>query len=132
MHWVVSRKPISGRLRFIAAFDLATEEYREAQVPDFEDDTFIMKLSSLGGSLCVACNFPNSNPPMALADHESWSAVKRVEVWVMKEYGVKESWTKLLSIVPTDKIGPFSYILPVAYFSACGDGRVLLDQSGQK
>ncbi len=33
----------------------------------------------------------------------------RLDVWVMKEYGVKESWTKLNSVQP------FEYIRPVAY-----------------
>lgn len=47
-----------------------------------------------------------------------------VVIWVMKEYGVKESWTKLLSISPPE-IEPRDYVKPLVY-SREGD-KILLN-----
>ncbi|KAL2473441.1 F-box protein CPR30 [Forsythia ovata] len=62
-----------------------------------------MKLDVLGGCLCLVC-----------------TSKSRANIWVMKEYAVEESWTKLISIGsstidPEDILQPFAYLKPLAY-----------------
>ncbi|XP_051125746.1 F-box protein CPR1 [Andrographis paniculata] len=66
----------------IMAFDLDTEKHNELTMPPgIQARNFDLNLDMIGGCLSVVC-----------------SRRSRVIVWVMKEYGVKESWTKLFSI----------------------------------
>ncbi|CDP17261.1 unnamed protein product [Coffea canephora] len=111
LHWLVTRNPKSYTAVLIAAFDLATEEYRLVPQPIESDKNFHMNVEVLGGCLCVLCNY--------YLDH--------VDIWVMKDYGVKESWTKLISIRQCDvSSAHFEVVRPIAY-SKCGK-RVLLEQ----
>ncbi|KAM7523255.1 hypothetical protein LguiA_013157 [Lonicera macranthoides] len=85
LHWVVSRKlrwlecP-SGDL--IAGFDLRSEEYRLVPQPEYSIKNFDMKVDVLG-CLCMLC--------------KNYSL--QFEMWVMEDYGVAKSWTKLISCV---------------------------------
>ncbi|XP_059658742.1 F-box protein CPR1-like [Cornus florida] len=97
-----------GEAKLIVAFDLGIEEYRLVPQPDYLYEDIDMFVGSLGGCLCINCNY----------------ARDRVDVWVMKEYGVKESWTKLFSVEQ------FNYVRPLAY-SRTGE-VVLLDQGHAK
>ncbi|XP_004301891.1 PREDICTED: F-box/kelch-repeat protein At3g06240-like [Fragaria vesca subsp. vesca] len=87
LHW------LKTSLRYeIVAFDLAREEFREIGMPDFGPKR-IRDLSELkynfggclGRCLCVL-----RYPPMDVCDS--------IEFWVMREYGVSESWTKLFTL----------------------------------
>ncbi|XP_042513963.1 F-box protein CPR1-like [Macadamia integrifolia] len=79
LHWV-------AKVRSIISFHLKDEEYREVPLPhfmdddDFVDNKFLMKVGVLGGQLCLLCNYSN-----------------RVEIWVMKDYGMRDSWVKQFS-----------------------------------
>ncbi|EXB41586.1 F-box protein [Morus notabilis] len=120
LHWSVIRR--SDTSNWIFAFDLVAEDHRELALPDDKDvKTSRMKLVNLGGCLCFAvlCNY---NQDSKKSD--------RVDVWVMREYGVKESWSKLFSVAPSSVTGPFWYVVPVAYLK--GGDRILLDQDGEK
>ncbi|KAK8506330.1 hypothetical protein V6N13_016450 [Hibiscus sabdariffa] len=108
LHWVVSKRPESDTRSFVVAFDLGTEEYRVVELPDCSDQGFHMNVRSMGGSLCLISNY--------------WK-VHVVDIWVMKEYGVKESWIKLVSVDQSKFTSPFEFVLPLA-FSQNGD-RVL-------
>ncbi|XP_059645943.1 F-box protein CPR1-like [Cornus florida] len=114
LHWVMTRKPKSDKAILIAAFDLALEEYRLVPQPDFLDKNFQFNIDTLGGCLCVNCNY----------------AGVRVDIWVMKEYGVKESWTKLFSVAQPSMIRSFSYVRPLAY-SKSGQ-EVLLERDSAR
>ena len=39
----------------------------------------------------------------------------RVDLWVMKEYGVKESWTRLFSVASEEVISSLRFVEPLAY-----------------
>ncbi|EXB41585.1 F-box protein [Morus notabilis] len=120
LHWLVNLKSQPSSSIFV--FDLVTEDYREVALPDYKGaKTCWVKLVNIGGSFCVAV-LPNQDSEIKNSD--------RVEVLVMKEYGVKESWTKLFSVVSSKVTGPFSYMIPVAYLK--GGDQVLLDQDGEK
>ncbi|XVE78909.1 hypothetical protein DITRI_Ditri14bG0015700 [Diplodiscus trichospermus] len=115
LHWVVSKKPESDTKSFVVAFDLGTEEYRVVELPDGLDEEFHMNVKALGGYLCMVANY--------------WE-VHVVDIWMMKEYGVKESWTKLLTVKEPEVISDFEFVLPLAY-SKNGD-KVLLNQDDYK
>ncbi|XP_042508938.1 F-box protein CPR1-like isoform X2 [Macadamia integrifolia] len=113
LHWVAMRE--TGRdtaSTFIVSFDLQDEYYREIPLPDFVDDEFHMTVGVLGGQLCLLCNFFRV----------------RVEVWVMKEYGVRDSWLKQFSIEQPDVISSFMFVRPICYSK---NGDVILDKDSE-
>lgn len=78
LHWLASSRE-RGYRSVIAAFDFAREVFDEMPAPSDADlEKFVFyKLVVLGGCLC-------------LVD----VGRTRTDVWMMKEYGVEESWTK--------------------------------------
>ena len=92
----------------IVAFDLAQEMFEEAVQPDYGAVDYERVLGVLQGWLCVMCNYQGV----------------RADVWVLKEFGVRASWTKLFSIPYLDDPLWFHYSVPL-----CIDvgGEVLLE-----
>lgn len=92
----------------IMAFSVETEtHYTVPLPPDMLIKDLDMRLDVIGGFLCVVC-----------------SNKSRVNIWMMKEYGVSESWTKFLSIgVP--EIERNDIVRPLVYSEH--DNRVLLN-----
>ncbi|XP_058202744.1 F-box/kelch-repeat protein At3g06240-like [Rhododendron vialii] len=85
---------VNGRLHFvcrrnescvIVAFDLSEESFRELQLPVLfgANDSLYYRLAVLGGCLC-------------LVDERS----RKTEFWMMKDYGVRESWLKFTIGMP--------------------------------
>ncbi|TYI55848.1 hypothetical protein E1A91_D11G168800v1 [Gossypium mustelinum] len=81
---------VNGKLHWrattnlIMSFDLATEQFKEVPSPDFiASNRRIHELVVLRGCLS-AVSFDDDN--------------QELEIWVMKEYDVKESWVKQFSI----------------------------------
>ncbi|KHG07541.1 hypothetical protein F383_34625 [Gossypium arboreum] len=66
----------------IVSLDLARETYKEVTQPCYGDGVDERTLGVLDGCLCVLCSYRKLY----------------ADVWVMKEYGKRESWTKLVSI----------------------------------
>ncbi|XP_043700373.1 F-box protein CPR1-like [Telopea speciosissima] len=99
LHWVASREtgPYTES-NFILSFDLQDEEYREVSLPDFVDEKIHMSIGVLGPQLCLRCKI----------------FTVRVEFWVMKDYGVRESWTKQFSIEQPPLINSY-HIRPICY-----------------
>nr|XP_011460760.1 PREDICTED: F-box/kelch-repeat protein At3g23880-like [Fragaria vesca subsp. vesca] len=93
LHWLAK---IRQNDPFIIALDLTSETYMEVAVPDYGTGSSFEGVGALEGCLCV------------LVDG------KETDLWVMKEYGVKESWTKFLTI-PT-KFPTIPSVLPPVYF----------------
>lgn len=79
IHWLASSRE-SGYPSVIAAFDLASEAFHEIPAPRGLDvSKFVFNgLFVLGGYLCMVDRFSSST----------------VDVWIMKEYNVVESWTR--------------------------------------
>ncbi|KAK8669445.1 hypothetical protein V6N13_106876 [Hibiscus sabdariffa] len=83
LHWITYTKR-SNATKPIMSFDLATEQFKEVPRPDsISPNRHIHELVVLRGCLS-AVSFDNHN--------------KELEIWVMDEYGVKESWVKELSM----------------------------------
>ncbi|PIA31556.1 hypothetical protein AQUCO_04900096v1 [Aquilegia coerulea] len=95
----------------IVSFDLVHEIWRQHPQPEFKEK--VIQLGVLGKNLCL------------LTDNSNQS-----DVWVMKDFGVKESWCKLFTIPKLMGMDPF--FLEVVCFSKSGElllnyrNRVLL------
>ena len=59
----------------IIGFDLGTEEFVEVPQPECADMNYLLDVGVLEGCLYAVCNYDQVS----------------VDVWVMKEYGVKET-----------------------------------------
>ncbi|KAJ6725375.1 hypothetical protein OIU79_003701 [Salix purpurea] len=106
--WPVMPEGSVGSAWSIVAFDLAQEMFEEVVQPDYGEGGYERVLGVLQGWLCVMCNYPG-----VLA-----------EVWVMKEFGVRDSWTKLFSIPYLDDPLWFHYSVPLCIDDG---GEVLLE-----
>ncbi|KAA8516856.1 hypothetical protein F0562_017326 [Nyssa sinensis] len=113
LHWIVTRKPFDTA-NLIAAFDIGNEKYTLVPQPEYSHKDFIMYLGVLGENLSIFCNY----------------YLVRIDIWVMKEYGVKESWTKLFSFAQPSVIRSFQYMRPIAY-SKSGE-EILLEHDDEK
>ncbi|TYJ19771.1 hypothetical protein E1A91_A09G215000v1 [Gossypium mustelinum] len=91
----------------IVSPDLARETYKEVTQPCYGDGVDERTLGVLDGCLCVLCSYRKLY----------------ADVWVMKEYGKRESWTKLVSIpyLPYERSEMF--LTPV---SVSKSGEILL------
>ncbi|XP_075477698.1 F-box/kelch-repeat protein At3g06240-like isoform X2 [Primulina tabacum] len=96
MHWYAANDNINV---YILCFDIRTEAF---QLLDFPDD--FPKAEDLA-SLTVL------NENLALIGFPLWREEPEpsqvIEIWVMKQYGVKESWTKQFVIRPYVGFYPF-------------------------
>ena len=96
----------------ITAFDLKNENFFVVPLPDEMTNekssfTYFSNLSVLGGCLSVTCANRRNNT----RNNDYY------DIWVMKEYGIKESWTKLFSFSPSLE---GAYLKTIAY-SECGN-----------
>ncbi|KAA8531451.1 hypothetical protein F0562_006196 [Nyssa sinensis] len=75
LHWLAINET-----HLIISLDLANEKFGEVALPDFEshNNSILDDVGVLGGMLCLYCR-------------ESGTAMWTI--WIMEEYGVKESWT---------------------------------------
>ncbi|KAL8127140.1 F-box protein CPR1-like [Apium graveolens] len=109
LHYLVNKKLSCGIAR-IYAFHVGTEEYHVVPHPPFSDMSFLGTMDKLGGKLCLICSYDKSH----------------MDVWVMDNYGVKESWTKLFSVAQYVDARNFECPTPITFSK---DGKqVLLQQ----
>ncbi|KAK4732760.1 hypothetical protein R3W88_025748 [Solanum pinnatisectum] len=86
LHWSAEdRVSHSESTFFISSFDLANETFGNVALPGPDGEFFDREVGCSGGNLCLFCYFEN-----------------KTDVWVMKEYDVAESWTKIASIPTKD------------------------------
>ncbi|XP_068320913.1 F-box/kelch-repeat protein At3g06240-like [Pyrus communis] len=100
VHWLCGPVGV-GATYVIAAFDLAEEKFLDLAPPDSVTNHTRFTIGVLGGCLCLL--------------HKS--SMKQHSFWVMKEYNVKESWTRILI---TDS---YFSLQPLCYWK---DGKILL------
>ncbi|KAM7493700.1 hypothetical protein LguiB_028309 [Lonicera macranthoides] len=88
-HWYAQNSCDNSRYELILSFHMSTEVFKEIHFPD---TCYWNKRRSLGVL---------NNESLALILFEDYNqAHKNFEIWVMKEYGVKESWTKQFTVGP--------------------------------
>ncbi|KAE9591515.1 putative F-box domain-containing protein [Lupinus albus] len=119
LHWVVTRKLEPDQPDLIIAFDLRFENFNEVPLPEKAIDevnnmNLEIDVAVLGGSLCLIKNYRK----------------QRIDVWVMREYGSKDSWCKLFVLGVSHDIRSLKSVKPLGYSR---DGlKVLLVQNRRK
>ncbi|TYI12895.1 hypothetical protein ES332_A08G020700v1 [Gossypium tomentosum] len=85
LHWMVFKTPQSDN-RNLVGFDLGSEEFRFVELPDFCLDKLFWEINNVV-----------------------------VDVWIMKEYGVKQSWIKSISWNEPHNISDTPVAVPLAF-----------------
>ncbi|KAG5632006.1 hypothetical protein H5410_003723 [Solanum commersonii] len=83
LHWLVGKYYCSTSI--IVAFNLTDEKFFEVPIPTITTTSLLhfYGIVALKGCLCVMGDRRNEN---------------EIDVWMMKEYGVVESWTKFIVV----------------------------------
>ncbi|GLT73196.1 hypothetical protein SLA2020_450700 [Shorea laevis] len=106
LHWLVipvtDEEPLSQTL---VAFNLATEKFRVYTLPVQTRTCLVLEVLAGRIVLCVCQNLSKSEPFSF-----DWGFN---DFWVMKEYGVESSWTRLYTIVGFQMPWGFSYCKPL-------------------
>ncbi|KAK3018504.1 hypothetical protein RJ639_003589 [Escallonia herrerae] len=111
----LSTKPHGSPIA-VLGFDLCDEKCSFVALPDFastEKNLFERNVVEFGGCLCVLDVYGDF----------------RTDVWVMKDYGVRESWSKVASVAPP-AVEPYACVTPLVY-SKCGR-EIMLNYDDKK
>ncbi|VVB07752.1 unnamed protein product [Arabis nemorensis] len=117
LHWVLPRRPGLIAFNIIVRFDLAIEEFDIVRFPEAVvngDVDIQMDIGVLDGCLCLMCNYDQ----------------KYVDVWMMKEYNVRDSWTKVFTVQKPKSVKSFAYMRPLVYSK--DRNKVLLEINNTK
>ncbi|OVA20843.1 F-box domain [Macleaya cordata] len=106
LHWKRSNGIESNAPVVIVSFDIADERFQEMTLPKCLHYNSDLVVCAVGGSLCIVAN-----------SHKDLN----VDVWVMKDYGMLESWTKLFTISQQSGI---HYLRPIQSFK---NGEILFE-----
>ncbi|KAL3645397.1 hypothetical protein CASFOL_010577 [Castilleja foliolosa] len=108
--WLSGIFDYNEMLRFIVYFDFHTEKFGEFPAPvGFRNNykPHSRSIGVLGGCLCVTDDS------------------RYFDIWVMKEFGCRESWTKLFSIDMESIMGMYIQN-PLRLLQILGDGKILM------
>ncbi|XP_007207683.2 F-box/kelch-repeat protein At3g23880 [Prunus persica] len=122
LHWpAIPRKTVDDLCYFILAFDLGSELFREMPMPEsFEWHTSLgLQLSVSGDRKSIALFVMDHR----CANYENYF----LDIWVMKDYGIYESWTRLIRLGPQ---GPERRLPRALGFRKSGE--VLLSLCGER
>ncbi|XP_076948047.1 F-box/kelch-repeat protein At3g23880-like [Bidens hawaiensis] len=112
LHWAASKS--SSYPWTIVSLGLENETYGEVLQPVYDEGDYKdLILGILREQLSVLCDYPGI----------------RADVWVMKVYGVKDSWTKLVSIPYLTDPGRDRFFMPLCVST---DGKILLQFGWKK
>ncbi|KAI3783308.1 hypothetical protein L1987_42386 [Smallanthus sonchifolius] len=98
LHWLARHSNNENQNRVIASFDVSKETFRDACLPPQEPILPYYMLGVLNGCLYALCDGVYHT---------------KVEVWLMKEYGSVNSWSKFIKIRVDMWTGHISYIRPL-------------------
>jgi len=117
LHWSVIPKLDKHLPSLIAAFNLTQEIFNEVPLPEIPvttNERYSIDVSLLGECLCMIVSYQTLN-------YET----TKVDVWLMKEYGLKDSWCKLFTLVQWSFRTPLIDLKPLGYSS--NRSKVLLE-----
>ncbi|KAL3506364.1 hypothetical protein ACH5RR_031746 [Cinchona calisaya] len=109
LHWIVDREKI-------VSFDMAKETFGGVELPKFEEETSDWSLEVVSGTLALYQYFQRY----------------RVDVWIMKEYGVGDSWTRVVFISHSNDINSlerYLFCLPVFHLK---NGEILFKSAWEE
>ncbi|KAL2932304.1 F-box protein CPR1 [Bienertia sinuspersici] len=96
LHWVHESLLKDEKRFMIVGFNLGNHSFTEVPQPKFEEKFINLRVGMLDGCLCLISND---------LDHS--------DIWVMKEYGVVESWTRLYKVEQSQHLMFLEW--PIAY-----------------
>ncbi|KAI3754733.1 hypothetical protein L1987_54522 [Smallanthus sonchifolius] len=100
LYLLVNQIPDPAKNNLMVSYDLASQIFQLVPPPEYPDDSLSMDLGVLGGYLSVVCKCETYN----------------VDIWAMREYGVKESWSKLVAFrIRNDMTSDFLSARPIIY-----------------
>ncbi|KAK4372796.1 hypothetical protein RND71_008180 [Anisodus tanguticus] len=111
VHWHTRPHQDFNGCCYIVTFNLETEKQGKLDLPSYENEDVHWDLMSSRDSLFGFCHCESQG---------------EVDIWVMKEYGVKESWTKFASVAYY--VIPGIFYLPL-YINEDGDVLLIDGQS---
>ncbi|PHT99344.1 hypothetical protein BC332_31687 [Capsicum chinense] len=120
LYWL-GFKESHGEL-ILVSLDLGSERFEQVLYPENLGKPYRLNLAALGDCLCLLAASGHVVTGMDVKNH--------VDVWVMKAYGVEQSWIKLFTVEQLEGRQHFSYMRPIAY-SMTG-GEVLLEMDNRK
>ncbi|XP_059275484.1 F-box protein CPR1-like [Lycium ferocissimum] len=124
LNWIATEEPlVRGSPVILVGLNLVSERFEEVLFPENLGKPLKSNLAELGECICLVLGYV-TNARNYVLDH--------VDVWVMKEYGVKESWVKLFSVEQLEGRQHFSYLRPIAYSVSTGSDEVLLEMDNKK
>ncbi|GAU16392.1 hypothetical protein TSUD_117410 [Trifolium subterraneum] len=107
INWLASTRWEEGPY-FIVSLNLGNESYQKVLPPDYGEVHMIaLSLGVLRDCLCM---------------------ISGLDIWIMKEYGNKESWTKLFSVSYIQDTSTLYFLTKALY--TFEDGQVLLESRG--
>ncbi|EEF31229.1 conserved hypothetical protein [Ricinus communis] len=112
LHWVMGRYDDLSSPNVIVGYNLGTCEFLEVPQPDSVGNGFRVDIGLFGTWLCI---FATDDLDMC------------IDVWMMKEYGVKESWTKLCSIPHIETC--YDFIRPLSFWKRGSEVLLELDDA---
>ncbi|KAK4732146.1 hypothetical protein R3W88_025134 [Solanum pinnatisectum] len=107
LHWITIIDPKLCIKRSIISFDLADGKWGEMELPCYwkRGRGAVLSLGVLGSELSVCCDCDKTNI---------------LDVWLMKEYEIKESWMKMFTIkIPEDQ-SVYGYLGQIRLHMASG------------
>ncbi|XP_060181742.1 F-box/kelch-repeat protein At3g23880-like [Lycium barbarum] len=107
LHWATTARLGEYNCWDIISVDLTDEKWGKVEQPCYEEGNFDFVMGVLENDLSVLCNYQKT----------------RADVWVMKEYGVKDSWTKMYTIRCPNDPGKYMFSPPLC---VSNKGEILL------
>ncbi|XP_073029432.1 F-box/kelch-repeat protein At3g06240-like [Primulina eburnea] len=110
IHWAIIA---ADSFPCILCFDVSTETFRQLEFHDnFGPSERDLRLMEFNERLAVVRYSP-----------DQWIEPRKIEIWVMTEYGEKGSWTKQFVIPPYCDICPFTFLKNELVLVESGNGR---------
>ncbi|XP_021806440.1 F-box/kelch-repeat protein At3g23880-like [Prunus avium] len=127
LHWPVARQTDVGVYYIILTFDLGKEVFSQIPMPKIILWNFklALQLSVSDNRKSIALFMRRNNHEDFYMDYGREDSV--FDIWVMKEYGREESWSKLITLNP-QPLGPETIFLSALCFRKSGEVLLLLKE----
>ncbi|KAG8363910.1 hypothetical protein BUALT_Bualt19G0071600 [Buddleja alternifolia] len=95
VHWMVKHRDVNEDVPVILAFHFGNEAFQQISLPNYEDD-LMEYIGTIKGNLSLFLFHVLYEDPLE----------EQCYLWVMKEYGVVGSWTKMYAVNINPNINP--------------------------